>query len=150
MTKLYLEDLSEGQRFTSGRHRVEEADIHRFAREYDPQPFHLDAEAAKTTLFAGLAASGWHTAAITMRLTVDSGFSLAGGVIGAGFDELKWPRPVRPGDELHLLIEVLEVRPSRSKPDRGTVKVRSTTLNQNDEPVQVSVGNLIAQRRLTT
>ena len=116
MTKLYLEDLSEGQRFTSGGHRIEETEIHRFAREYDPQPFHLDPEAAKSTLFAGLAASGWHTAAITMRLTVDSGFSLAGGIIGAGFDELNWPRPVRPGDELHLVIEVLEARPSRSKP----------------------------------
>ncbi|TCQ99116.1 MaoC family dehydratase [Neorhizobium sp. JUb45] len=149
MTKLYLEDLSESQRFISGRHRVDEAEIHRFAREYDPQPFHLDGEAAKSTLFAGLAASGWHTAAITMRLTVDSGFSLAGGIIGAGFDELNWPRPVRPGDELHLVIEVLEVRPSRSKTDRGMVKVRTTTLNQNDEPVQVSVGNLVVQRRPT-
>ncbi|MEY9586678.1 MaoC family dehydratase [Sinorhizobium fredii] len=149
MTKLYLEDLSEGQRFTSGGHRIEETEIHRFAREYDPQPFHLDAETAKSTLFAGLAASGWHTAAITMRLTVDSGFSLAGGIIGAGFDELNWPRPVRPGDELHLVIEVLEVRPSRSKSDRGMVKVRTTTLNQNDEPVQVSVGNLVVQRRPT-
>jgi acyl dehydratase len=147
MTTLYLEDLSEGQRFTSRRHRIDEAEIHRFAREYDPQPFHLDAEAAKSTFFAGLAASGWHTAAITMRLTVDSDFSPAGGIIGAGLDELNWPRPVRPGDELHLLIEVLEVRPSRSKPDRGMIKVRTTTLNQNDEQVQVSVGNLVVQRR---
>lgn len=147
MTKLYLEDLSEGQRFTSGRRTIDAAEIYRFAQEYDPQPFHLDAEAAKNTLFAGLAASGWHTAAITMRLTVDSGFSLAGGVIGAGFDQLNWPRPVRPGDELHLLIEVLEVRPSKSKPDRGMIKVRTTTLNQNDEPVQVSVGNLVVPRR---
>jgi acyl dehydratase len=149
MTTLYLEDLSEGQRFASGRCRIDEAEIQRFAQEYDPQPFHVDTEAAKTTLFAGLAASGWHTAALTMRLMVDSDFSPAGGIIGAGFDELNWPRPVRPDDELHLLIEILEVRASRSKPDRGMIKVRTTTLNQNDEPVQVSVGNLIVLRKPT-
>ncbi len=147
MAGLYLEDFSAGQSFTTGRHRIDEAQIHRFAGEFDPQPFHLDGNAAKATLFGGLAASGWHTAALTMRLTVDSDFVPAGGIIGAGFDELSWPRPVRPGDELHLLIEVLEVRPSRSRPDRGMIKVRTTTLNQNDEPVQISVGNLVVQRR---
>ena len=121
--------------------------IKSFAAEFDPQPFHLHEEAARNSVFQGLAASGWHTAALTMRLLVESEFKPAGGVIGAGFDEFRWPRPVRPGDELHLEIEVLEARPSKSRPDQGLVKVRTTTLNQNDEAVQVNVGNLIVPRR---
>jgi acyl dehydratase len=113
-----------------------------------PQPFHLDAAAAQHTIFRGLAASGWHTAAVTMRLLVESEFRPSGGVVGTGFDEIRWPRPVRPRDELRIESEVLEVRPSKSHPDLGLIKLRTTTLNQNGEPVQVSVGNLLVPRRL--
>ncbi len=144
---LYLEDLHPGQTFSSPTYEVTEERIKSFAAEFDPQAAHLDDAAAQKTIFRGLAASGWHTAAITMRLFVDSEFKPAGGIVGAGFDEFKWPKPVRPGDELHLKIEVLEVRPSKSRPDQGIAKVRTTTLNQNDEPVQVSVGNLVVLRR---
>ena len=114
------------------------------------QPFHLDEEAARASIFRGLAASGWHTAAMTMRLLVDSDFKPAGGIIGAGFEELRWPRPVRPGDELRVESEVLEVRPSKSRPDQGLIKVKTTTLNQNDQEMQVFVGNLIVPRRPTS
>ncbi|HEV8355244.1 MAG TPA: MaoC family dehydratase [Gemmatimonadales bacterium] len=143
----YLEDLLPGQKFGSGTQRVELERIKSFAAEFDPQPFHLDEAAAASSLLKGLAASGWHTAAITMRLLVESELRLAGGILGAGFDELRWPRPVRPGDELRVEGEVLEVRPSRSRPDQGVIKVRTTTLNQRGEPVQVFVGNLIVPRR---
>jgi len=145
---LYFDDLHVGETFAGKvTHEVTEADIKRFAREFDPQPFHLDDEAARTTLFGGLAASGWHTAAITMRLLVESELAPVGGIVGAGFDEFRWPRPVRPGDELRVESEVLEVRASKSRPDQGVIKVRTTTLNQDDQPVQVSVGNLIVPRR---
>ena len=144
--KRYLEDFAVGQVFKSGRKRVDKAEIFAFAREYDPQPYHLDEEAAKKSPFAGLAASGWHTAALTMRLLVESEFAPAGGIVGGGFDELRWPQPVRPGDELHVESEILEVRPSRSRPAQGLVKVRTTTFNQRDEPVQVFTGNLIVPR----
>jgi len=147
VTGQYLDDFAAGQTYGSGRLRVEEERIKSFAAEFDPQPFHLDAEAARRSFFGGLAASGWHTAAMTMRLLVQSEFKPAGGIIGAGFDEFRWPAPVRPGDELHLDIEVLEVRPSRSRPNQGMVKVRTTTRNQKGEAVQVSVGNLVVQRR---
>jgi acyl dehydratase len=145
--KRYFEDFAVGQTFGSGRLKVEPDRIKSFAAEFDPQPFHLDEEAARHTMFGGLAASGWHTAALTMRLLVDSGLEPAGGIVGAGFDELRWPRPVRPGDELHLESEVLEARPSRSRPDQGWIKVRTTTSNQNGEPVQVLVANLVVPRR---
>lgn len=147
MNERYLEDFAAGQTFGSGRLRVDKERIKSFAAEFDPQPFHLDEEAARNSVFQGLAASGWQTAALTMRLLVESDFKPAGGIIGAGFDEFRWPRPVRPGDELHLEIEVLEARPSKSRPDQGLIKVRTTTLNQNDEAVQVNVGNLIVPRR---
>ena len=147
MSEGYLEDFAAGQTFGSGRLRVDKQRITSFAAEFDPQPFHLDEAAARNSVFQGLAASGWHTAALTMRLLVESEFKPAGGIIGGGFDEFRWPRPVRPGDELHLKIEVLEARPSKSRPEQGLVKVRTTTLNQNDEAVQVNVGNLIVPRR---
>jgi acyl dehydratase len=143
---LYLEDLHPGQRFTSGSHLIDEEQIRSFAKEFDPQPFHLDDEAAKDSLFGGLAASGWHTAAITMRLQVESGLPLAGGIIGAG-GELTWPRPVRAGDILQVESEVLEVKPSQSRPDRGMVTVRSETRNQRGEVVQILTAKLIAYRR---
>jgi len=146
MTPHYLEDFAVGQTFGSGRLRVEPGQIARFAADFDPQPFHLDDAAARGTIFQGLAASGWHTAALTMRLLVEGGLKPAGGIVGAG-GELNWPRPVRPGDELHLESEVLEVRPSKSRPEQGMIKVRTTTLNQADEPVQVLVANLVVLRR---
>ena len=147
MTRRYLEDFAVGQKFGSGRLTIDEQRIKSFAAEFDPQPFHLDDEAARGSIFRGLAASGWHTAALTMRLLVESDLKPAGGIVGAGFDEFRWPQPVRPGDELHLESEVLEVRPSKSRPEQGMIKVRTTTLNQNDEPVQISVGNLVVPRR---
>jgi len=143
----YLEDFAAGQSYRSGRLRVDEERVKTFAAEFDPQPFHLDADAARGSIFGGLAASGWHTAAMTMRLLVESELKPAGGIIGAGFDEFRWPLPVRPGDELYLDIEVLEVRPSKSRPNQGMVKVRTTTRNQRGEAVQVSVGNLVVPRR---
>ena len=143
----YLEDFAVGQRFGSGQLVVETERIKSFAAEFDPQPFHLDEVAAQRTIFGGLAASGWHTAAMSMRLLVDSALRPAGGIVGAGSDELRWPHPVRPGDELHLESEVLEVRPSKSRPTQGLIKVRTTTLNQNDEPVQIMIANLVVPRR---
>src|SRR3954471_20195862 len=147
MAVRYFEDFAVGQTFGSGRLVVDREHIKEFAAAFDPQPFHLDDMAAQDTIFRGLAASGWHTAAMTMRLLVESELKPAGGIVGAGFDEFRWPRPVRPGDELHLESEVLEVRPSKSRPDQGMIKVRTTTMNQNDEVVQVSVGNLMVPRR---
>jgi len=149
MTERYLEDFAVGQTFGSGRLRIDAERIKAFAAEFDPQPFHLDEEAARHTMFRGLAASGWHTSALTMRLLVESELRPAGGIVGAGFDELRWPRPVRPGDELRVETEVLEVRPSKSRPEQGVIKIRTTTLNQKDEPVQVSIGNLVVRRRPT-
>ena len=147
MTGRYLEDFAVGQTFGSGRRRIEKRRIETFAAEFDPQPFHLDEQAARNTLFGGLAASGWHTAALSMRLLVESELKPAGGIIGAGFDELRWPRPVRPDDELRVESEVLEVRPSQSRPNEGLLKLRMTTLNQNGEAVQVAIGYLLVQRR---
>ncbi len=147
MTALYLEDFEVGQTFTSDRMTVTEEEIIAFATRFDPQPFHLDPEAAKSTFFGGLAASGWHTAALTMRLLVGGEMTPAGGIIGAGFEQLTWPRPVRPGDTLHVVSEVLEVRPSRSRPTQGRIKVRSRTLNQNDDVVQDLVGSLVVMAR---
>jgi len=147
MTGRYLEDFAVGQTFGSGRLRVDANEIKAFAAKFDPQPFHLDEAAARDTVFGGLAASGWHTAALTMRLLVESELKPAGGIVGAGGDELRWPRPVRPGDELHLESEVLEVRPSKSHPEHGLVKARTTTLNQAGEAVQILVANLVVPRR---
>lgn len=148
MSGLYLEDFKVGQIYrSSARQRVTTESIKRFAVEYDPQPFHLDEEAAKKSFFGEFVASGWHTACLTMRLLVDSEFKAANGLIGAGFDELRWPRPVRPRDELRLETEVLEVRESKSRPEIGFVKFRMTTLNQNGEAVQVGVCNLVVPRR---
>jgi acyl dehydratase len=144
--RLYLDDIHVGQRFTSGVHAVDEAQIKAFASQFDPQPFHLDDEAAKSTLFAGLAASGWHTAAITMRLLVDGGVPIAGGIVGAG-GEISWPRPTRPGDILHVESEVLEVTLSRSRPDRGMITIRSETRNQRGEIVQILVAKLVVPSR---
>jgi acyl dehydratase len=147
MTRQYFEDYAVGQVFNSGRVRVDREAILAFAREFDPQPYHLDEEAGRNSVFGGLVASGWHTAALTMRLLVDSEFRPAGGILGVGFDELSWPRPVRPGDELHVRSDVLEILPSKSRPDRGMIRVRNTTLNHNEEAVQIFTGKLIVPRR---
>lgn len=146
--ELYLEDLEVGQSYESGRLIVQEADILRFAREFDPQPFHLDDEAARKTLFGGLAASGWHTAALTMRLLVDGGIPLANGIIGAG-GEISWPRPVRPGDELHVVSTVIEITPSASRPDRARVRLASETRTSKGEVVQTFTSTLIVFRKST-
>jgi len=144
--RLYLEDLHVGQRFTTGSHTLDAGQIKAFALQFDPQMFHLDEESATDSLFAGLAASGWHTAAISMRLIVDGGARIAGGLIGAG-GEIHWPRPTRPGDTLHVVSEIMEIRPSRSRPDRGIVMMRDETRNQNDEIVQTFVAKLVVWRR---
>ena len=146
---LYLDDLTPGLTIHSGPSDkpLSAADIKSFAREFDPQPFHLDDAAAAKTLFGGLAASGWHTAAMTMRLLVDGGLPLAGGIIGVAMEEIQWPCPVRPGDRLRVVSEVLEARPSRSKPHQGIARIRVTTLNQTNEPVQIMTSNIVVQRR---
>ena len=144
---LYLEDLAVGQTFRSASVTVDCDRVKAFAAEFDPQPFHLDEQAAGASAFRGLVASGWHTAALTMRLLVEGDLKVAGGLVGAGVEELRWPRPVRPGDTLRVESEVLEVRPSGSRPDRGVVRVRSTTLNQDGQPVMVQVASLIVPRR---
>jgi acyl dehydratase len=147
MSEHYLEDFAVGQTYKSGRVRVEEGRTTAFAAEFDPQPYHLDDAAARGTIFGRLAASGWHTAAMTMRLLVDGELKPAGGIIGLGFEDFRWPRPVYPGDELHLVSEILDVRPSKSRSDQGLVKVRTTTFNQKDEAVQIQVGTLLVPRR---
>jgi acyl dehydratase len=146
---LYLEDLQPGQvhRTSGDPELVDASAIKAFARQFDPQPFHLEETAAAGTLFGGLAASGWHTAAITIKLLVEGGLPLAGGIIGAGVEEMRWPRPVRPGDRLWVESEVLELRPSRSRPGQGLAKIRTTTLNQNGEPVQIMTCNLVVPRK---
>ena len=145
---LYLDDLHVGQRFMSGTYLIDEEQIKAFAKQFDPQPFHLDAEAAKETLFEGLVASGWHTAAISMRLLVER-LPIAGGIVGAG-GEIAWPKPTRPGDTLHVESEILELRPSRSRPDRGMATIRSETVNQLGEIVQVLIAKLVVPRRTST
>src|ERR1700720_1859023 len=143
----YLEDFAVGQTFGSGRLRIDRERTLAFAPEFDPQPFHLDEAAARRSIFGELTASGWHTAALTMRLLVESELEPAGGLIGAGFDECRWPRPVRPGDELRVECEVIEVRPSKSRPQQGLIKLRTTTLNQDGEVVLTYVASLVVQRR---
>ena len=143
---IFLEDLAVGQRFVTSSYVVTEAEIVRFAREYDPQPFHIDPEAARQSFFGGLAASGWHTVAITMRLIVLDAPRFAWGVVGLGA-ETQWPAPTRPGDTLTVYGELTEITPSRSRPDRGVVTVRSETRNQKDIIVQVLTAKIMVPRR---
>lgn len=142
---LYLDDLFIGQTFETGSQTLDAEHIKAFAAEFDPQPFHLDEEAAQASLFGGLAASGWNVAAVTMRLMVEAQ-TIAGGLIGAGV-EIKWPRPTRPGDTLRVISEVVEITPSRSRPDRGMVLMRSNTFNQSDEIVQTMMSRMVVPRR---
>jgi len=146
VASLYLEDLQPGQRFTSATHLLEESQIKAFAAEFDPQPFHLDESAARASVFRGLAASGWHTAALAMRLMVTGGLPIANGLIGLG-GEIAWPRPARPGDTLRLESEILEIRPSRSKPGQGIVTARNSLLNQDGEAVYVFTAKILVFRR---
>src|SRR5208282_4350304 len=143
---LYLEDLYVGQRFTSDTYRMDEERIKAFAAEFDPQPFHLDQAAAQATVFGWLSASGWHTAAVAMRLMVTGGLPLANGIIGLG-GELAWPKPTRPGDTLRVESEILEILPSRPKPNQAVVKVKSTTLNQDGEPVHMFTAKVLVFKR---
>lgn len=145
---LHFEDLHVGQRFISGEYQVDESQIKAFASQFDPQPFHLDGEAAKETFFQELVASGWHTAAITMRLMVKGGLPIAGGLIGAG-GEISWPKPTRPGSVLHVESEIVELKSSRSRPDRGIATVRSETRDQTGETVQMLLAKLIVFRKST-
>jgi acyl dehydratase len=147
LSEHYLEDFAVGQTFRSGRLRIDKEQIFAFATQFDPQPFHLDEAAARHSIFGGLCASGWHTLAVTMRLLLDSELKPAGGLIGAGMDECRWPRPVRPDDELRVACEVIEVRTSNSRPEQGLIKLRTTTFNQNGEAVLVYVANLVVPRR---
>ena len=144
--QLYLDDLQVGQRFTSGSYVMEAARIKEFAAEFDQQPFHLEEAAAEVSIFKGLAASGWHTAAVAMRLLVNGGLPFANGIVGLG-GEIAWPKPTRPGDTLHLESEIVEITPSRSKPQQGIVTVRSTMLNQSGEPVYQLTAKLLVLRR---
>ncbi len=143
---LYLDDLKVGDRYTSGELTVDEAEIRAFAAQFDPQPFHLDDAYARGTLFGGLAASGWHTAALTMRLLIGGGLPIGGGVIAAGVT-VQWPKPTRAGYVLHVESEIIEIRPSRSRPDRGTVTARSTTMTRQGEVVQIMEAKMIVFRR---
>ncbi len=145
-TPLFLDDLVAGQRFLTGPYYLSTEEATRFARDYDPQPFHLDEEAARQSIFGGLSVSGWYTAAVSMRLFVTEGPQIASGKVGLG-GEISWPRPTRPGDTLRVQMEILEVTPSRSKPDRGIVTFRNQTFNQRDEVVQTFVGKMIVPRR---
>ena len=143
---LYLDDLRVGQRFTSATYAIDADEIKTFARNFDPQPFHLDEEAAKDTFFGGLAASGWHVAAVTMKLLVGGAPRSPAAVVGAG-GEIAWPKPTRPGDVLQVTSEVLEITPSRSRPNRGVVTMRSETRNQQGDVVQVLTAKLVVPRR---
>jgi acyl dehydratase len=143
---MYLEDFTVGMVFAGGARQVTTEEIKTFAREYDPQPFHTDEAAARDTFFEGLAASGWHTAAITMRLLTEYGPPVAGGLIG-GATEISWPQPTRPGDVLQIAAEIMEVKPSRSRPERGMVVMRSETRNQRGEVVQILTAKMVVPRR---
>jgi acyl dehydratase len=144
--ELFLDDLRVGQKFSTGTYEMTEERIKSFAAEFDPQPFHLEEAAAQASLFHGLAASGWHTAAVAMRLIVTGNMHLAAGAVGVG-GEIEWPRPTRPGDILRVETEIIEIIPSRSKPNQGIVRMRNTTVNQKGEPVQIFTAKILAFKR---
>jgi acyl dehydratase len=143
--KLYLDDLAVGAEFNSEKYAVVADEIREFAKKFDPQPFHLDEEAAGKTWFEGLIASGWHTAAITMRLLVQS-VPIADGIIGAGAD-ITWPKPTKPGDVLNVVSTIINISPSKSKPDRGIVTIQSHTLNQHGELCQRLIAKVLVFRQ---
>jgi len=143
----FLEDLQQGDVFASPARTVTAAEIVAFARDFDPQPFHLDAEAATSSFFGRLIASGWHTAALTMRLLTEAQLDISGGLIGAGMDDLRWPSALAPGDTIHLRVEILDVRPSRSRPAIGIVRADMRTLRDDGTAVQTMIANLVVPRR---
>lgn len=145
---LFLEDFKIGQKFVSGKAKVKEVDIKEFASSFDPQPFHTNKELAQSSFFNGLVASGWHTAGIAMKLLVESNLKPSGGLIGAGIDELRWPMPVYPNDELSLDIGVIDIRHSQSKPDRGLVKIKVLTKNQSGQIVMSYIATLVIKSRV--
>jgi acyl dehydratase len=145
-TALYLDDLAVGRTFATAGLTLTLEGCKAFAREFDPQPFHLDEAAAQRSVFGRIAASGWYTASLSMRLLVEGELTIAGGLIGLG-GEVKWPQPTYPGDTLRVETEVLEIRVSESKPDCGIVTVRNRTSNQRGEPVQVAVVKMLVPRR---
>jgi acyl dehydratase len=146
MSERYFDDLRSGERLQSGQYIVTEEEIINFAREFDPQSFHLDSAAAQQSMFKGLIASGWHTAAITMRLFVQT-LNFAEGAIGLGVDELRWPNPVRPGDVLEVETEIVDLRESRSKPNHGIIRLRNVTSNQRGEIVQTMMASAMVPKR---
>src|SRR5579864_2295883 len=146
MQQRYFEDLKVGDRFESQAYSVSEEQIVAFAREFDPQPFHIDRDVAATTMFGGIFASGWHTAAIMMRLFVQT-LNFAEGAIGLGVDELRWPNAVKPGDVLQVETEILDVRESRSKPTQGIIRIRNVTTNHRGEVVQTMFASALVPRR---
>ena len=149
MNARYFEDLKAGDRFVSDKYEVTSEAIINFAREFDPQPFHVDLAVAEKSIFKGLAASGWHTAAITMRLFVQA-TNFAEGAVGLGVDELRWPTAVRPGDALRVETEIVELRASRSKPDHGIIRIRNVTTNQRGEIVQTMFANAMVPKKVTS
>src|SRR5207253_8555179 len=147
MSERYFDDLTQGDRFKSATYEVSEEQIISFAREFDPQQFHLDQTVARQTMFKELIASGWHTAAITMRLFVQT-LKFAEGAIGLGVDELRWPAAVKPGDELQVETEIVDLRESRSKPSHGIVRIRNVTTNQRGEVVQTMTASALVLRKV--
>ena len=147
MSDLYFEDVKPGDRFQSDRYLLTEEAAIAFAREFDPQPFHLDRAAAEKSVFEGLAASGWHTAAIAMRLMMTGPMQFVGGAVGLGVDELRWPTAVRPGDTLQLETEIIEARQSRSKPQHGIIRIHNTMTNNRGQIVLTYMANALVQRR---
>ncbi len=139
----YLEDLKPGQAFESPQHTITEEAIVAFAREYDPQPFHLDREAAKSSFFGKLIASGWHTAALTIKMLLETDMNLADGLIGAGMEELKWPTPLEPGDTIHVRVEILEVRASKSRPEIGIVRAHVRMMREDGSAVLEMISSLV-------
>lgn len=144
----YFEDLTVGEETDFGRYEVSAEEVVDYARQFDPQPFHLDEAAARQSMFGGLIASGWHTGAMMMRMVCDSRPAGAGAMGAMGFDDLRWLQPVRPGDVLHCRSKVLEKIPSRSKPDRGLVKLQTTVFNQHEEPVMQLTSLVLFKRRV--
>ena|SRR5688572_9999809 len=143
---IYLDDLAVGRKFVTHSTTLTLEGCKAFASEFDPQPFHLDEAAAQSSVFGRIAASGWYTASLSMRLLVEGEMTIAGGLVGLG-GEISWPRPTYPGDTLRVETEVLAIRVSQSRPDRGVVTVRNQTLNQHGEPVQVAVVKMMVPRR---
>jgi acyl dehydratase len=146
----FMEDLKVGETFRSPMRVVTESEIIQFAGKYDNQPAHTDIELAKTTMFRGLAASGWHTAAMCFQLVLESGLDLAGGIVGSNIENIVWAKPVRPGDSLYVTSEILSISPSEGNPARGIVRLKHTTYNQADELVMSMIGNVLTSTKPNT